>query len=95
MEEEPARAVVATAVALVGGGLTCTAPDRYPGDRAEAASAPEVAGSAGEGASRDTRPPSARPDARRPAADAVTRSPADPGTGAPSSQLRLLVVCVG
>ncbi|KUO06948.1 hypothetical protein AQJ58_38160 [Streptomyces sp. DSM 15324] len=35
------RAVVATAVALVGGGLSAVALDRQGGDRAQAASAPE------------------------------------------------------
>ncbi|MEV8086775.1 SCO2400 family protein [Streptomyces nigra] len=35
------RAVVATAVALVGGGLTLTSLDRQSGDRAQAATAPE------------------------------------------------------
>ncbi|MFJ9678518.1 hypothetical protein ACIRP2_10725 [Streptomyces sp. NPDC101194] len=36
------RAVVATAVALVGGGLTVTAMDRQSADRAQAAGAPTV-----------------------------------------------------
>ncbi|SCF74766.1 hypothetical protein [Streptomyces sp. Ncost-T10-10d] len=36
------RAVVATAVALVGGGLTVTAMDRQSADQAQAASAPAV-----------------------------------------------------
>ncbi|MGC5564946.1 SCO2400 family protein [Streptomyces sp. FR-108] len=94
------RAVVATAVALVGGGLTFTAMDRLSADRAEAASAPEAAGlgantrtnagSAQEEETRYTRPPSTRPDAGRPSADASTRSPASGrstvrGSVAPSS----------
>jgi hypothetical protein len=59
------RAVVATAVALVGGGLTVSAMDRQGGDRAQAATAPEAAGT-GSGAEeeqpeRHTRPTSARP----------------------------------
>ncbi|WP_326727436.1 hypothetical protein [Streptomyces phaeochromogenes] len=38
------RAVVATAVALVGGGLTVSAMNQQSGDRAQAATAPESAG---------------------------------------------------
>ncbi|GHH35980.1 hypothetical protein FHS35_005060 [Streptomyces umbrinus] len=38
------RAVVATAVALVGGGLTVSAMDQRSGDRAQAATAPESTG---------------------------------------------------
>ncbi|KAA0940200.1 SCO2400 family protein [Streptomyces apricus] len=73
------RAVVATAVALVGGGLTFTALERFGGDRAEAASAPEAADPTGERASRDDGPPSARPDAGRSPADTAPRSPAGDG----------------
>ncbi|BCL29493.1 hypothetical protein ACFFS2_40935 [Streptomyces aurantiacus] len=73
------RAVVATAVALVGGGLTFTALDRLSADRAEAASAPDTAGlgSAEEDASRHTGPSSTRPDDQRSSATPSTRSPAN------------------
>jgi hypothetical protein len=74
------RAVVATAVALVGGGLTFTALDRLSADRAEAASAPETAGgpgSAEEDASRHTGPSSTRPDDQRSSAAPSTQSPAN------------------
>ncbi|MFD6293046.1 hypothetical protein [Streptomyces sp. NPDC060205] len=80
------RAVVATAVALVGGGLTFTAMDRLSADRAEAASAPEAAGlgantktaagSAGEEATEYTRPSATRPDARRSPTATSTQAPA-------------------
>ncbi|MFI8823580.1 hypothetical protein [Streptomyces sp. NPDC053431] len=58
------RAVVATAVALVGGGLTVSAMDRQGGDRAQAATAPQDPG-AGTAGDQDTPPPSIRPDAQR------------------------------
>ncbi|MFD3734293.1 hypothetical protein [Streptomyces sp. NPDC058632] len=41
------RALVATAVAFVGGGLTLASTDRGSGDRAQAATAPEVSGMGG------------------------------------------------
>ncbi|MFD5659562.1 hypothetical protein ACFWHX_19950 [Streptomyces hirsutus] len=41
------RALVATAVAFVGGGLTLVSMDRDSGDRARAATAPEVSGMGG------------------------------------------------
>ncbi|MET8217632.1 hypothetical protein ABZV23_17735 [Streptomyces hirsutus] len=41
------RALVATAVAFVGGGLTLVSMDRDAGDRARAATAPEVSGMGG------------------------------------------------
>ncbi|MGY0068394.1 SCO2400 family protein [Streptomyces sp. QTS137] len=41
------RALVATAVAFVGGGLTLASMDRGSGDRARAATAPEVSGMGG------------------------------------------------
>ncbi|MFF3894553.1 hypothetical protein ACFYY3_15445 [Streptomyces sp. NPDC001812] len=41
------RALVATAVALVGGGLTVASMDRGSGDRTQAATAPEVTGMGG------------------------------------------------
>ncbi|MET8631818.1 SCO2400 family protein [Streptomyces sp. NPDC004096] len=41
------RAVVATAVALVGGGLTFASMDRHSADRAQAAAAPDVASMGG------------------------------------------------
>lgn len=61
------RAVVATAVALVGGGLSVAAMDRPTADRAQAAAAPEDTsiGAAEEQAADHTRPAETRPDAHR------------------------------
>ncbi|MFE2668061.1 SCO2400 family protein [Streptomyces mirabilis] len=58
------RAVVATAVALVGGGLTVASMDRQSGDRAQAATAPDVAtmGTADEQATEQPRPSSTQPE---------------------------------
>ncbi|GAB2735280.1 SCO2400 family protein [Streptomyces bullii] len=57
------RAVVATAVALVGGGLTVASLDRPTGDRAQAATVPDTKGmgSAEEPAEQYTRPTPTRP----------------------------------
>ncbi|WP_177181884.1 hypothetical protein [Streptomyces sp. TLI_105] len=61
------RAVVATAVALVGGGLTMSGMDRQSGDRAQAATAPQDpgAGTVEDRVEQDTPPPSVRPDVQR------------------------------
>ncbi|MFF9853343.1 SCO2400 family protein [Streptomyces litmocidini] len=61
------RAVVATAVALVGGGLAMGAMDRQSGDRAQAATAPQDPGTDAveERGEQETPPPSVRPDAQR------------------------------
>lgn len=58
------RAVVATAVALVGGGLTVASMDRNSADRAQAATAPDVAtmGTADEQAAEQPRPSSTQPE---------------------------------
>ncbi|MGX1911486.1 SCO2400 family protein [Streptomyces phaeochromogenes] len=57
------RAVVATAVALVGGGLTVSVMDQQSGDRAQAATAPESAGADTDIAEKPSTPPSrTRPD---------------------------------
>lgn len=68
------RAVVATAVALVGGGLTVSAMNQRSGDRAQAATAPESTGTdtgrdtdtgtAEISATSYTRPTATRPDTR-------------------------------
>ncbi|MER6122109.1 hypothetical protein ABT173_05335 [Streptomyces sp. NPDC001795] len=61
------RAAVATAVALVGGGLSLAAMDRQSADRAQAATAPED-GSLGATEEQQTQPAhplSAGPDAHR------------------------------
>nr|WP_167459107.1 MULTISPECIES: hypothetical protein [Streptomyces] len=52
------RAVVATAVALIGGGLTVASMDRNSGDQAQAASAPDdrTMGSADQPAAESTEP---------------------------------------
>lgn len=59
--------MVATAVALVGGGLTLGSMDRQSGDRTRAATAPEGpgAGAVEEQTAQDARPTSTRPDAHR------------------------------
>ncbi|MFF3336284.1 hypothetical protein ACFYWX_43415 [Streptomyces sp. NPDC002888] len=61
------RAVVATAVALVGGGLTLGTMDRHSTNRAEAATAPEITGpgTEDEQTTQDSLPTSTRPDAHR------------------------------
>ncbi|MET9375295.1 hypothetical protein ABZX98_14230 [Streptomyces sp. NPDC002992] len=60
------RAVVATAVALVGGGLTVSAMDRQAGDRAQAATAPQDPGvdTVEEQSAHDARPASIPPHTR-------------------------------
>lgn len=59
------RAVVATAVALVGGGLTVSALDRQGGDKAQAATAPERPNAAAEQQETElTRPASTPADTR-------------------------------
>ncbi|MGV9242437.1 SCO2400 family protein [Streptomyces sp. NPDC003710] len=79
------RAAVATAVALVGGGLTMTALDRHSADRAQAATAPDnrPMGVTGEQTGEEGRPDpaTAPPGARRssPAPRSTsTKSPAQP-----------------
>lgn len=61
------RAVVATAVALVGGGLTVASMDRGSGDKAQAATAPErpEAGLAEQQHTELTRPASTPPDTHK------------------------------
>ena len=58
------RAVVATAVALVGGGLTVASMDRQSAARAQAATAPDVEtmGTADEQATEQPRPSSTQPE---------------------------------
>ncbi|MFC3573595.1 hypothetical protein ACFOZ0_09995 [Streptomyces yaanensis] len=56
------RAVVATAVALVGGGLTVATMERGSGDRAQAATAPDLTGMGGvEEEAPQYAPPSSAP----------------------------------
>ncbi|WP_405577920.1 hypothetical protein [Streptomyces sp. NBC_01092] len=70
------RAVVATAVALVGGGLTVASMDRGSGDKAQAATAPE-------------RPNVGLPEQQRTELTRPASTPSDtgttPGTDTPSS----------
>ncbi|GAA3820012.1 SCO2400 family protein [Streptomyces chiangmaiensis] len=75
------RAVVATAFALVGGGLTFASMDRHSAERAEAAAAPDVA-SMGGSDGQAPEPPAlpALPDTQRSAHPSPTQSPA---TGLP------------
>ncbi|MDX3762162.1 hypothetical protein ABT088_30850 [Streptomyces mirabilis] len=58
------RAVVATAVALVGGGLTVASMDRHSAAQAQAATAPDVAtmGTADEQATEQPGPSSTQPE---------------------------------
>ncbi|WP_456317208.1 SCO2400 family protein [Streptomyces mirabilis] len=58
------RAVVATAVALVGGGLTVASMDRHSAAQAQAATAPDVAtmGTADEQAAEQPGPSSTQPE---------------------------------
>ncbi|MFE2839867.1 hypothetical protein ACFXI6_54740 [Streptomyces mirabilis] len=70
--------MVATAVALVGGGLTVASTDRPSGDPAQAATAPKDPGMGAvqDQAVQDTRPTSTRPD-RHPSSPALpAQSPA-------------------
>ncbi|MFF1276108.1 hypothetical protein ACFVZC_22340 [Streptomyces marokkonensis] len=86
------RALVATAVALVGGGLTLASMDRGTGDRAQAAAAPGHEGMGGAtgpaGSSTVPGSPDASPDRTRqsPPADDGDRTPAGaaPASTAPS-----------
>ncbi|SFF72593.1 SCO2400 family protein [Streptomyces mirabilis] len=72
------RAVVATAVALVGGGLTVASMDRHSAAQAQAATAPDVAtmGTADEQATEQPRPSSTQPEthvsSHTPAAQSTT-----------------------
>jgi hypothetical protein len=59
------RAVVATAVALVGGGLTLSAMDRHTTDRAQAATAPKDPSTGAVQEMDRTLPASAEPTAER------------------------------
>ncbi|MFF5594939.1 hypothetical protein ACFY7K_24740 [Streptomyces althioticus] len=58
------RALVATAVALVGGGITLASTDRGGGDRTQAATAPDLHGMGGAGGTTDEAAdaPSVSPD---------------------------------
>jgi hypothetical protein len=64
------RAAVATAVAIVGGGLTVTTLDRQSTDRAQAASAPD---DRSMGVAEEQVPESAQPDQAPPATDRTSR----------------------
>ncbi|MFI5687222.1 hypothetical protein [Streptomyces sp. NPDC051636] len=79
------RAVVATAVALVGGGLTVSAMDRHSAGRAQAATSPEVPSTpaAEQPTSQHTRPAVTRPGAHRSSPTPPSQSPA---TGLPREQ---------
>ncbi|MGW5210538.1 SCO2400 family protein [Streptomyces sp. NPDC004051] len=88
------RALVATAVALVGGGLTVASTDRGSGDRAQAATAPEVTGMGGaeepteqygDPAPTATPPETHRPSPDRPARSAPDDAPDRRSTGAAST----------
>ncbi|MCL8017698.1 hypothetical protein [Streptomyces sp. AS02] len=94
------RAAVATAVALVGGGLTLATMDRHSPDRARAATAPDhrSMGAVEEQTPEDTRPASTPPTTRRssdttpeaqtPAPDAPRQQPlaAPPRTTPPNAR---------
>ncbi|MCX4907375.1 hypothetical protein [Streptomyces sp. NBC_00878] len=76
------RAVVATAVAIVGGGLTVTSMDRNANDRAQASTAPADPGSEDQAAERPQLAP--RPDTpgapHIPGAPGTPESPTTPRT---------------
>jgi hypothetical protein len=77
------RALVATAVALVGGGLTVASMDRGSGSKPQAASAPDdrTMGMAGDNAAQQ---PPVQPPAQPSAAPHATHRQ-QPGTGHPST----------
>jgi hypothetical protein len=70
------KAVVATAVALVGGGLTVSAMDWQPGDRTQAATAPGSAGTEEEQSAQHTGPTSTQPGTRPSSPEPRGQSPA-------------------
>ncbi|MFJ8902108.1 hypothetical protein [Streptomyces sp. NPDC102370] len=87
------RALVATAVALVGGGITLASTDRGGGERAQAATAPDLRGMGGTTGTADDGPttPAASPDRTTapPAADDLrgpARTGSAPATTAPASR---------
>ncbi|MGW6291144.1 SCO2400 family protein [Streptomyces sp. NPDC055058] len=74
------RALIATAVALVGGGLTVASMERGAGDRAQATTAPDPSGMGGahELTGPDTAPASPAPaDTHRPGPDRPAQEPSD------------------
>ncbi|PKW08946.1 hypothetical protein SAMN05428944_3914 [Streptomyces sp. 1222.5] len=81
------RAAVATAFAIVGGGLTLATMDRNSGDRAQAATAPDhrSMGVADEQSVEPTRPASTPPAPHRPDR-AATPTAHPPATNAPREQ---------
>jgi hypothetical protein len=72
------RAVVATAFALVGGGLTVSAMDRQGGERAQAATAPEDPGTGIEEESASDPRPTSVPPAPRDTASPPSAQPSAP-----------------
>ncbi|MFD3497925.1 hypothetical protein ACFWWT_45550 [Streptomyces sp. NPDC058676] len=72
------RAVVATAVALVGGGLTVASTHRQSGDRTQTATAAtdQGAGAVEKQAAQDARSTSTQPDAHRSSPTPPAQSPA-------------------
>ncbi|MDQ1047193.1 hypothetical protein [Streptomyces sp. V4I2] len=77
------KAVVATAVALIGGGLTLASMDRQSGDRTQAATAPKdpAMGAVEEQAAQDARPTSTQPDIQRSSPTSPAQSPASDRPG--------------
>ncbi|MEU2286635.1 hypothetical protein ABZ614_32700 [Streptomyces sp. NPDC013178] len=71
------RAVVATAVALVGGGLTLASMDRQSGDHTQAATAPKDPGNGAleEQSAQDYLPTAAQPDAQRSSPASAPQTP--------------------
>ncbi|MFF8974693.1 hypothetical protein [Streptomyces sp. NPDC014995] len=80
------RAVVATAVALMGGGLTVASMDRHSTDRAQAATGPDdgSTGAAAEGGTERDRPESTPPSYHRSSRSAARAHPS--ATHAPAQQ---------
>ncbi|MEU0771887.1 SCO2400 family protein [Streptomyces albogriseolus] len=81
------RALVATAVALVGGGITLASTDRGGNDRAQAATAPDLHGMGGTGGTADdpAGAPSAAPDRTTAPPRADGRRGAAPPEAAPTT----------
>ncbi|MFJ5260780.1 hypothetical protein ACIQAC_10000 [Streptomyces sp. NPDC088387] len=84
LKKSQRRAVIATAFALVGGGLTLSTMERGSGDRAQAATAPDTSGMGGtdEEVVDPTLPDTPRTDDGRTSRTAPPRSadPAEPST---------------
>ncbi|MFJ2814909.1 hypothetical protein [Streptomyces sp. NPDC087294] len=81
------RAAVATAVALVGGGLSVAAMNRGAADRAQATAAPDPRGMGGvQEQAADVTDPTSTPSAARKSSRVVTTPKRTPSANAPHEQ---------